>query len=175
MSEAAKKRPKRTLSQEQKEKISLSLIGNCRAEGNVSNRKKVAMCDENNNIIKIFEYAGEGADYVKCNPSGINRACRENENFNDLDKTRYGGFYCGYKWFYLDENMELKIKEVYNLKKNKRNSPLEQYSLNGEKLRSFDTIKEAAIENNISINGLIFALRKVDSVKYKGFLWVRKI
>ena len=75
---AAMLRPKRLfLSEEHKQKISKSLIGNKRALGNTKNRIKVAQYTLDNIYIKTWDCAKLAAEFIKCDASGINRCCRE--------------------------------------------------------------------------------------------------
>ena len=170
----AKKGVKRgPMSKEQKEKISKSLIGNKRALGKHNNTKAVAMCDMSCNILKIYKSAVEaGQDNGFCN-SGIGAACKENSRNNGLENTKYGGVYAGYKWFFVDNNGNI-VNNNHGHKDNGRNSPLAQYDLQGNKLNEFGKFKDAESVPGISKNGLYWALKKRDTVVYKGFLWVRK-
>ena len=75
---AAMLRPKRLfLSEEHKQKISKSLIGNKRALGNTKNRIKVAQYTLDNIYIKTWDCAKLAAEFIKCDASGINTCCRE--------------------------------------------------------------------------------------------------
>ena len=75
---AAMLRPKRLfLSEEHKQKISKSLIGNKRALGNIKNRIKVAQYTLDNIYIKTWDCAKLAAEFIKCDASGINTCCRE--------------------------------------------------------------------------------------------------
>ena len=75
---AAMLRPKRLfLSEEHKQKISKSLIGNKRALGNIKNRIKVAQYTLDNIYIKTWDCAKLAAELIKCDASGINTCCRE--------------------------------------------------------------------------------------------------
>lgn len=174
MSEAAKKRgPRPPMSKEQKEKISKSLIGNKRALGKHNNTKSVVMCDMDNTVLKVFKSAVDAGNEMDCSPSGIGVACKENMKSEGLDKTKYGGIYCGYKWFFLDKQNRI-INNNHGYKENGRNTPIIQYNLQGEKIKEFDNIKHATTEMGFSRNSLCFALKKRDKAVYKGFLWVRK-
>ena len=173
MSEAAKKRPKRTLTDEQKRMISLSLIGNKRAMGNSKNRKRLAMCDNDCKIILKFNCAKDAAISVGCNPAGINRACKENENYENLDDTKYGGKYVGYKWFYLDKNDNIKKKVTVTSKSNKRNVQIYKCTIDGDVIKKYNKIKDAEKDNGMNRNNLSFAIKGKSSVVYRGFLWKR--
>lgn len=174
LSEAAKKRDWGPLTDEHKKKISKSLMGNKRALGKHNNTKMVAMCDMNNEIIKTFISAVEAGKALNIDSSGISCACRENLNINGLGKTKYGGVYGGYKWFYLDKTMNI-INNNTGRKINKRNSPILQCDLQRNVVNHFEKIKDAAAANGLSKNGLCFALKNKQEVSYKGFLWVREI
>lgn len=96
----AKKRPKRIhLSESHKRNISKSLIGNKRAKGLTCNRKPVLQYNLEGKLLASYQHAQEAADIIRCNKSGINRACREN-NSNDVLNTKYKGIYKGFRWFY---------------------------------------------------------------------------
>ena len=167
-----KKRPKPPMSDKTKEKISQSLLGNKRAIGNQNNVKKIAMCDLEENIIKIFYGANKASEEVKCAPSGINRACKENTKTDGLDKTKYGGVYAGYKWYYLGEDDKI-IKNNKGVKINKRNTPIEEYDINGVLIKKFSTIKEATKFYGFPVNGLGAALKDKDKTLYMGSYWVK--
>lgn len=173
ISKAKKGKKKGPMSEEQKAKISKSLIGNKYALGKHNNTKRLAMCDDSGTIIKEFKSAIDAEKEIKCNASGINRACVENSKDCGLENTKYGGIYKGFKWFYLNENGEI-INNNHGVKKNKRNGPIIQYDLQGNKICEFEKMKDAAKNNGLSINGLAFALKGKEEVEYKGFLWARK-
>lgn len=173
MSIACKNKPKRILTKEHKEKISKSLIGNKRALGKKSHGKMIAMCDKENNIIKVYKGATEASLDNNCNNSSINQACRENLSNNGLENTKYGGVYKGYKWFYLDENNNI-INNNKGIKLNKRNTIILQYDLNHNLINIFNKIKDAALYNNISKNGLSFALKGKNKTIYKNFIWEKQ-
>lgn len=42
----------------------------------------------------------KAAEILGCDSSGINRACKENNNIN-IANTKYKGKYKGFRWFYL--------------------------------------------------------------------------
>lgn len=173
MSEAAKKRVYGKLSEEHKIKISKSLIGNKRALGCTTNAKMIAMCDKkNNNILKIFKGAKEAGEYLKCCSSGINYACRENMADKGLDKTKYGGVYRGYKWFYMDDEGKI-INNNFGHKVNKRNCPIIQYTLDKEKINEYDKMKDIIKKYNFTSMFEILFNNKNELI-YEGFLWVRK-
>lgn len=160
MSEAAKKRKYGKLTEEHKKKISKSLIGNKRALGCNSNAKMIAMCDMNNNILKMFSGAKEAGEYLNCCSSGINYACRENMENKGLDKTKYGGIYCGYKWFYMDEDKKI-INNNFGMKKNKRNTPIIQYTLTNEKIMEYDKMKDIMKKYNFTSSfSVMFSKKK---------------
>ena len=103
---AATLRPKRLfLSEEHKQKISKSLIGNKRALGNTKNRIKIAQYTLDNIYIKTWDCAKLAAEFIKCDASGINRCCREQrDNYNNLENTKYKGKYKNYIWRYINES-----------------------------------------------------------------------
>ena len=174
MSEVAKRRgPRGPMSEEQKKKISKSLIGNKLAFGKHNNTKTVAMCDMKCNILKIYTSAVEAGQKMNCDSSGISRVCRENAKNNGLENTKYGGIYAGYKWFFVDENGEI-LNNNHGCKNNGRNVAIIQYDLQGNKLNEFSKFKDAESVPGISKNGLSWALKRRDTAVYKGFLWVRK-
>lgn len=172
ISEAAKKRKYGKLTEETKKKISKSLIGNKCALGCNSNAKTIAMCDMNNNILKIFNGAKEAGEYLNCCSSGINYACRENMKNEGLDKTKYGGIYYGYKWFYVDENNKI-INNNFGMKKNKRNTPIIQYTLTNEKIMEYDKMKDIMEKYNFTSTFSVMFSKK-NEIIYGGFLWVKK-
>lgn len=99
--EGAKKRKRRDhLSEEHKRKISKSLIGNKRAAGNTWGRKMVYQYTKDWGLVAVFYSVKEAASKLKCDNSGICRACRENEKQELLNTTKYKGIYNGYKWSY---------------------------------------------------------------------------
>ena len=161
------------MSDEQKNKISSSLAGNTNASGKHNNTKLIAMCDMDNKIIKIFNSAVDAGKEMECDSSGISAVCRENANNNGLDKTKYGGVYSNYKWFFLNESNEI-INNNYGHKNNNRNTPVIQYDLKGNKLNEFEKLKDATEQYGFSKNGLWLALKGKEKTIYKGFLWVRK-
>lgn len=96
----AKKRPKRThLSETHKRNISNSLIGNSRASGNTKNRKAILQYSLDGELLARYTHAEEAAKILGCDSSGINRACRENNNIN-IANTKYKGKYKGFRWYY---------------------------------------------------------------------------
>lgn len=99
--EAARRRPKREhLSEEHKDNISKSLIGNKRALGNTANRVKVAQYTLDGVFIRYFDCSRLAAEEIGCDASGINRCCRENAS-GDLENTKYKGKYKGFRWYYI--------------------------------------------------------------------------
>ena len=97
----AKKRPKKIhLSETHKRNISKSLIGNSRATGNTKNRKAILQCSLDGEVLARYSHAEEAAKIIGCDSSGINRACRENNNI-DIANTKYKGKYKGFRWFYI--------------------------------------------------------------------------
>ena len=96
----ARKRPKRVhLSEAHRRNISKSLIGNSRASGNKKNRKVVLQYSLDGKFLARYNHAGEAAEILGCDSSGINRACKENNNIN-IANTKYKGKYKGFRWFY---------------------------------------------------------------------------
>lgn len=173
ISEAKKGKKKGPMSTEQKKKISKTLIGNKRALGHHNNEKLIAMCDLNNSIIKIFRSAVEAGKELGCSNSGINKAAKENTGSCGLDKTRYGGIYRGYKWFYLDKDNNI-IDNNFGKRVSKREVTLLQCDVEGNILYEFKKIKDANSFNGFPVNGLGFALRGKTKTIYRGFLWVKK-
>ena len=97
----ARKRPKRVhLSEAHRRNISKSLIGNSRALGNKKNRKVVLQYSLDGKFLARYNHAGEAAKILGCDSSGINRACKENNNIN-IANTKYKGKYKGFRWFYV--------------------------------------------------------------------------
>lgn len=175
MSEAAKRRPKRKMTDEQRKRLSESLKGNKRALGSRSNSKMVAMCDDEKNVIKYFLDSKEASLLVKCDKSGINRACKENQTSTDLNTTKYGGKYAGYRWFYVNKDGNIIDNVVHETKINKRNTPLIQYDLEGKKIQEFEKLSYAAKQYGIPSHRLSFALKNKNKVCYHGYVWERKI
>ena len=102
---AAALRPKRLhLSEEHKQKIAKSLIGNKRALGNTKNRIKVEQYTLDNKYIKTWDCARLAAESINCSTSGINTCCREwiNNNSKSIETTKYKGKYKGYIWKYVN-------------------------------------------------------------------------
>ena len=159
------------MSDTQKEKISKSLLGNKRAMGHHNYSVRVAMCDDDNNIIKIFEGSPLAAEELHCSNSGILIACKENSKTCGLENTKYGGTYAGYKWFYINENGDI-INNNHGIKTNLRSKEIHQYDLQGNKIKEYKTIKSAAEANGISKNGLSNAMKGKKETAYQGFLWV---
>ena len=174
MSEAAKKRgPRPPMSEEQKEKISKSLIGNKRALGKHNNTKPIAMCDMNNRVLKVFKSAVDAGNEMGCSSSGIGTACKENGKNNGLNNTKYGGAYAGYRWFFLDKDGKI-INNNYGNKNNGRNLQITQCDLNGNTINEFDKLKDATDAFGFPRNGLCSALKGKEMAVYRGFLWIRK-
>jgi hypothetical protein len=114
--EGARKRPKREhLSEEHKKNISKSLIGNKRAAGLTCNRKAVLQYSLDGKLLATYYHAAEAAEIIKCNKSGINRACREN-NEEDLKNTKYKGVYKGFRWKYIKTHTEKWADKLAGLK-----------------------------------------------------------
>lgn len=98
--EGAKKRPKREhLSEEHKRNISKSLIGNKRAARLTCNRKAVLQYSLDGRLLATYSHSAKAAEIIGCDKSGINRACRENNN-EHIENTKYKGIYKGFRWYY---------------------------------------------------------------------------
>lgn len=161
------------MSDEQKSKISISLLGNKRALGKHNNTKPIAMCDLNGNILRNFSSAVEVQKELNLSSSAIDKACRENADTNGLENTKYGGIYGGHKWYFIDDNGAI-INNNTGKKINKRNTSIIQCDLDGNILQRFEKIKEATKHCGFPINGLGFALKDKASAEYGGFLWVKE-
>lgn len=85
------------LTEEHKQKISKSLIGNNRAKGCTKNRKIVLQKDINGKTIRKFVSAQEVENLCGYDHSSICRCCRENAQ---QIKGKYNGMYKGFKWEY---------------------------------------------------------------------------
>lgn len=97
--EGAKKRPKREhLSEEHKRNISKSLIGNKRAARLTCNRKAVLQYSLDGRLLATYSHSAKAAEIIGCDKSGINRACRENNN-EHIENTKYKGIYKGFRWY----------------------------------------------------------------------------
>jgi len=161
------------MTEKQRKKISLSLIGNKNALGKHNNVKSIAMCDLDGTILKKFSSAVEIKKELNLDSSGIDRACRENANTNGLENTKYGGVYGGYKWYFLNDSGDI-INNNTGKRINKRNISLIQCDLEGNILRRFEKIKEATKYYGFPINGLSSALKNKTSAEYGGFLWIKE-
>ncbi len=160
------------MTEEQRKKISKSLIGNKRALGKHNNTKRVAMCDTDNCILKIFNSVVEAGKITGLSASGIGAACKENSLKNGLEKTKYGGIYGGYKWFFLDKENKI-VNNNFGKKISKREISVLQCDLQGNVLHKFKKLKEANMYNGFSVNGLGSTLKNKSEVIYRGFLWIK--
>lgn len=69
-------------------------------EGIKKNRKVVLQYSLDGKFLARYNHAGEAAEILGCDSSGINRACKENNNIN-IANTKYKGKYKGFRWYYV--------------------------------------------------------------------------
>lgn len=82
-----------------KRNISKSLIGNKRAARLTCNRKAVLQYSLDGRLLATYSHSAKAAEIIGCDKSGINRACRENNN-EHIENTKYKGIYKGFRWYY---------------------------------------------------------------------------
>lgn len=116
---------------------------------------KVYIYDSGGIYITEYKSENECCKQLKCNLSNVQRAIK------------LGIMVHGY---YLSD----KKYDIYQKPKSERLSGLiHQYDLNGKYIKSYNSIKEAEIDLNISLKGLNDAIKQSTKHFYKGFLWCR--
>ena len=125
-------------------------------------RKAVWQYDINGNFIKEWTSITEASRQLKIIASDISACCN--------DKIKTAG---GYIWRYKGE--ELKKEDVEKHKPLRYQCrPINQYSLDGKFIKRYDSIKDAAIDNNFNVKSAISNIHYCCSGKTKkayGFIW----
>lgn len=115
---------------------------------NMSTAKKVVKLTKDNKIIAEFRSLKEAAKSINGDPGHISNTCNG----------KYTSSY-GFNWKYKDVKPKLTPKT--------HNIEVHKYSLKGEYIQSYNSIKEASKDNNCYLKGLI----KDKPVKIGSFLW----
>lgn len=114
----------------------------------------------------ILQYDLEG-NFIKEWESGykIEQELKIYSSYIKLVVKGKGSHSHNYQWRYKTENYPLKIEKVTIRKRE-----VSQYNLNGEFIKKYDTIKEAALNNNISTSDIILCCQKQRGTA-KNFQW----
>ena len=114
----------------------------------------VKQYDLNGNFIKQWECIKLAGETLSINPSKISAVCR--------GKRKSTG---GYVWKYIDEeNLNKNISHIFQRK-------VEQYSLDGKYIKTYETINKAALNIGQSKGGHISDVCKGKRKTCGGFIW----
>lgn len=134
------------------------------------------ICLKTFNILNTFKSIKEACENTGIRSSGIQASC--------CGRMKSAG---GFKWEYVNNNdlkREVRSKALIGRSVSKENrekisksvsKPIEQYDLNYNLIREWDSIKQIAKELNISSKWFIDYLNnKTTKTNYNGFIWKRK-
>lgn len=124
---------------------------------NHPNAKKIVQYDLEGNLIKIWNTAKEVENELHIEDTNIGLSCK--------GKRKTAG---GYIWKYYGD--ELTDEEVVLRNKHQKESSVAQYSLSGEIISLFNSIKEASLKTNIyysNISRCCLGYQKTAG----GFIW----
>jgi len=123
------------------------------------NAKNIAMYDLDGNFIKVFPSISEAMRYIgittKGGPTCVNRAAKK------------CGTAFGYQWRYANTGYEKNIDPYYD----PRTYQIEQYTLSGEYIRTWNSVKEINKTLNIHLQTQYYT--KEDTI-YIGYQWKKK-
>lgn len=125
-------------------------------------KRRVMQLDKNTKeVLKIFDSLKEAADEVGVGYINISRVC------NGKNETS-----AGYRWKFADEGVYKPNKTSLTGKENPNARKVVQLSLDGKYIRVYSTIKQAAIENSISVNGIYQYLSSKTRKHSGGYQWM---
>ena len=113
-------------------------------------------------FVKIYFSIADAVRETKSNSSSIIKVCRGEREFA-----------AGYRWHYFNEELPVFIhKKRTGLigSKNPNASEIEQYTMNGEFIAKYDTIRVAGNTTNINTAGISNCCRKLTK-HAGGFIW----
>ena len=157
-SEETKQKQRDSWTDKKKKELSDKTKGKRR--GNALNIKAVLQYDINGNFLREFESITEASLVTNCHNSNITDVCNNKIKFTN-----------NFIWRFKTENdYPLKIEKVIITKKASKQSIVYQYSLSGELLNTFNSMKEASIKTNVSVKSISNCCN-YKSKSAGGFVW----
>lgn len=153
---------KRKISESKKGKAGTLMSEDNKIKLSERSRKAVWQYDENGKFIKEWDSATDASKELKISRSGITACCKDR-------KKTCGGFIWRYKGVKLKNGDINKFKPIHYQCK-----PVNQYSLDGNFIKKYESIKSAVIENNFNINSGISNIHYCCSnitKKAYGYIW----
>lgn len=122
--------------------------------------KAVNQYSKDGDFIRSFLSVKDASEYIGCASDSVGNICRLKE-----------GTLYGYIWRFADKNSDNPPEKLIIEKKiNKRCRAVEQYSLNGEYITTFDSIKSAAETTNGSKTTIPLCCKGINKTS-GGFIW----